>query len=109
MLIRHYHLISPEELTEAVRRKSILLGYYDGRLVGFIGEHLEGSLGILYVLPEYRRKGIGTALQTCLIAGTMEKGFIPFGQVEKDNRESLRLQEKIEMTRSEDLIVWMWK
>ena len=109
MLIEHYQLISPEEFAEVVRRKSVLLGYDQGHLVGFIGEHLEGSMGILYVLPEYRRRGFGTALQTCFIARTMEKGFVPFGQVEKDNQGSLSLQERIGMTCSEDLSVWMWK
>lgn len=109
MLTRHYQLISPEELAEVVRRKSILLGYDRGRLVGFIGEHLEGSMGLLYVLPEYRRRGFGVALQASFMARTMDEGFIPFGQVEKDNQSSLRLQEKLGMTRSDDLIVWMWK
>lgn len=108
MLINHYQMISPEELAEVIRRKSILLGYDQGHLVGFIGEHLEGSMGILYIFPEYRRRGFGTALQTYLIARTIEKGFIPFGQVEKDNQKSRRLQEKIGMTCADDLIVWMW-
>ena len=109
VLIDTYHMIRPEELAEVVRRKSILMGYDQGRLVGFIGEHLEGSMGILYVFPEYRHRGFGTALQSYLIAKTMEKGFVPFGQIEKDNLNSLRLQEKIGMTCSDDLIVWMWK
>lgn len=109
MLIENYHLISPEELKEAVKRKSILLGYDQGHLIGFIGEHLEGSMGILYVFPEYRHRGFGTALQTHLIVETMEKGYIPFGQVVKGNDASLRLQKKLGMTQSENLIVWMWK
>ena len=109
VLLEHYHLISPEELAEVVRRRSILLGYFRGHLAGFIGEHLEGSMGILYVLPQYRRKGFGTALQKHLIVKTMENGYIPFGQVEKDNIESLRLQKKIGMTCSDRPIVWMWK
>ncbi len=109
MLTRHYHMISPKELAEVVRRKSILLGYDRERLVGFIGEHLEGSMGILYVLPEYRRRGFGAALQACFMARTMDEGFSPFGQVEKDNLNSLKLQETLGMTRSDDLIVWMWK
>ena len=104
-----YHLITPEELELVVKRRSILLGYFEGRFVGFIGEHLEGSMGILYVFPEYRRRGFGTALQKRLIAKTMEEGFIPFGQVEKDNRGSLELQKKLGMTVSDNLIVWMWK
>ena len=74
-----------------------------------IGEHLEGSMGLLYVFPAYRHRGFGAALQTYLIARTMEKGYIPFGQVEKGNHASLALQKKLGMTRSDNLIVWMWK
>ena len=44
-----------------------------------------------------------------LIAKTMDEGYIPFGQVEKENQASLHLQKKIGMTQSENLIVWMWK
>ncbi len=109
MLMENYDLISPEELEKVVGRQSILLGYDQGQLIGFIGEHLEGSMGLLYVFPEYRRRGFGSVLQKHLIARTMEQGFIPFGQVKKDNLASLKLQEKLGMTRSENLIAWMWK
>ncbi len=109
MLAEHYQAISEEELAAVVRRRSILLGYRESRLVGFIGEHLEGSMGLLYVFPEYRRRGFGAALQTYGIAKTMEAGFIPFGQVEKDNQASLRLQKRLGMTQSDNLMVWMWK
>ena len=109
VLTRTYHLISPEELEKVVRRGSVLLGYDRDCLVGFIGEHLEGSMGILYVFPEYRRRGFGTILQNAYISRTMEKGFVPFGQVEKSNLNSLKLQRKVGMTLSDNLIVWMWK
>ena len=86
-----------------------MLGYEGDHPVGFIGEHLEGSMGILYVFPAYRHKGYGAALQKQMIASTMDRGFVPFGQVEKSNLASLRLQEKLGMTRSDNLIVWMWR
>ena len=109
MLMKNYRMISPEELKQVVGRRSILLGYDQDRLVGFVGEHLEGSMGLLYVFPEYRRRGFAAALQKRLIAKTMEAGYIPFGQVEKGNVASLNLQKKIGMTQSDRLIVWMWK
>lgn len=109
MLVENYDLVSPEELAQIVRRQKMLLGYDGERLIGFMGEHLEGSMGLLYVFPEYRHKGFGAALQRHLMARTMEDGFVPFGQVEKDNLASLRLQAKLGMTQSERLIVWMWK
>ena len=39
----------------------------------------------------------------------MKKGYIPFGQVKKENRASLAQKKKPGKTRSGDLIVWMWK
>ena len=109
MLIENYDMISPEELAEIVDRKNIFLGYHRDKLVGFIGEHLEGSMGILYVFPEYRQRGFGTALQSCMINETIKRGFVPFGQVEKDNSNSLKLQKKLGMSCSDGLIVWMWR
>jgi GNAT superfamily N-acetyltransferase len=109
LLLEYYRRISPEELAQVVSRGSVLLGYDGDRLVGFIGEHLEGSMGLLYVLPEYRRRGWGAALQKRLLAETLDAGFLPFGQVEQHNLASLRLQKKLGMTVSDRLIVWMWK
>ena len=108
-LTKNYHMLSEEELEQIVLRKSILLGYYNDQLVGFIGEHLEGSMGLLYVFPEYRHRGFGAELQRHLMARTIDEGFIPFGQVEKDNLASLNLQKKLGMTVSDNQIVWMWK
>ena len=97
MLTQSYHMISPKEMAMVVDRKTMFLGYNGDQLVGFIGEHLEGSMGLLYVFPEFRRRGFAAALQRRLIARTMERGFVPFGQVEKDNLASLRLQEKLNL------------
>ena len=109
LLIRTYHLISPEEMTQVVERGTMLIGYRQDQLIGFIGEHLEGSLGLLYVFPEFRKQGFATALEKEAIARTLAKGFVPFGQVEKDNAASLKLQEKLGLARSEGLICWMWR
>ena len=63
----------------------------------------------MYVFPEFRRRGYASVLEKRYIAETMRKGFIPFGQVEIHNAASLKLQEKIGMTQSENTICWMWK
>ena len=94
---------------KVVERGSILLGYHRERLIGFIGEHLEGSMGLLYVFPEFRRQGFGSALEKICISETLKKSFIPFGQVEKDNQASLALQKRIGMTVSDRLLCWMWR
>ena len=109
LLIATYDLVSADELERIVLRKRLILGYDHGKLIGFIGEHLEGSMGLLYVFPEFRRKGYAVALEKSMIVKTLSEGYIPFGQVEKNNRASVLLQKKIGMTISDRLICWMWK
>ena len=109
LLLSCYDLISPEELEQVVVRRSVLLGCVSGQPVGFIGGHLEGSMGLLYIFPEFRRRGYGAALENRLIAKTLKAGFVPFGQVEAGNAGSLRLQKRLGMTLSDKPILWMWK
>ena len=108
-LTENYSHISPAEMEQVVSRRSMLIGYAGKTPVGFIGEHLEGSMGLLYILPEFRRRGYAEALEKTLIKNTLQSGFVPFCQVEKDNSASLALQRKIGMTVSDRLICWMWK
>ncbi|MBQ9009760.1 MAG: GNAT family N-acetyltransferase [Clostridia bacterium] len=109
VLVENYHLVGPEELKKDVKRGAVWLGYSQNQLVGFIGEHAEGSMGMLFIFPEYRQMGFGGALESHLIARTMERGFVPFAQVVKENRASLELQRKLGMSISENLVVWMWR
>ena len=80
----------------------------DGECVGFIGFHGEGSMGLLTVLPEYRRKGIGEALETKNINRRVSEGRIPYGHVVVGNEKSLGLQRKRGMTLSENLVTWVF-
>lgn len=109
IIAENYHHVSEQELREIVERGSILLGYHKGQLVGFIGEHLEGSMGLLYIFPAFRRMGFATSLENAKIAEMMKKGFVPFAQIDKNNHPSLGLQEKLGMTRSDHTILWLWK
>ena len=36
--------------------------FVDGQLAGFVGEHSEGSMGMLEIFPAYRRRGLGYSL-----------------------------------------------
>ena len=67
----------------------------NGRLAAFAGTHAEGSMGMLEVLPDHRRRGMGEALEACLIARQLEKGWVPFCQIFDGNEPSLRLQKKL--------------
>ena len=94
-------------IAEAIGR-GMLGAFVDGRPAGFAGFHDEGSIGMLEVLPGYRRRGIGEALECGMIRLALEKGQYAFGQVVTDNRPSLVLQEKMGMTRSKEPLFWLF-
>jgi ribosomal protein S18 acetylase RimI-like enzyme len=43
------------------------VGLSNETVIGFIGIHDEGSIGLLYVRPEYRKMGYGEFLQILLL------------------------------------------
>ena len=65
--------------------------FVDDKLAGFIGEHEEGSMGMLEVLPEYRRRGLGSQLDYFNIRREREMGHIPFGQILVSNALSVKM------------------
>ena len=61
----HYSEIgSPEYVTERILHGAVYGAFYEEKIVGFIADHEEGSIGMLYVLPEYRKRHVAMALET---------------------------------------------
>ena len=84
-----------------------MLGLFDGeKLAGFIGVPAEGSLGMLEVLPPYRRRGYGLVLQLAIIRAALAEGRYAYGQVAEHNAASLALQQKAGMTVCPEKIYW---
>lgn len=94
-------------MEEAIDR-GMLGAFVAGKPAGFIATHIEGSMGMLEVLPQYRRKGIGEALLLAMTSFCLEQGKYPYGQVFTDNGPSLALQRKVGMTLSEELLFWLF-
>lgn len=93
---------------EARIREGVMYGaFVEGRQVGFIGMHSEGSLGLLYVEEAYRRQGIARSLEAYMINRTLEKGWTPYGHVIVGNEGSLALQEKMGLYRSDRTVWWL--
>lgn len=91
----HYHLASPGYLAQRVACGA-MYGAFDGEaLAGFIGLHAEGTVGLLEVLPQYRRRGVATLLQSYLTNLELSRGHIPYGQVFDGNEPSLALQRSL--------------
>lgn len=84
-----------------------LYGAFEGEtLMGFIGRHAEGSMGLLEVLPQYRRRGLGRQLQAHMIGLELSRNRVPYGQVFLDNEVSLALQHSLGMNCSMGQLYW---
>lgn len=106
-VLQYYSMLSGEELRQVVLRGNLFLGCRDGELVGFVGEHLEGSMGLLEVLPGYRRCGYGEELERYMIARQLGRGRIPYCQIVEGNAASLALQKKLGLNFSEGFVYWL--
>lgn len=100
---------APDYLKGRIERGWMYGAFVDGELAGFAGMHGEGSLGMLEVLPQYRGRHIGKALETYMINLSLEKGMTPFGQVAVENEVSKKLQESLGLYFSKQLVYWMGK
>ncbi len=81
----------------------------DGNMAGFIGTHTEGSMGMLEILPQFRRRGIAYALEAHMIDHLLTHGRTPYGQIVEGNEASLCLQRRLHMEISKDRLVWLFR
>jgi tRNA (guanine37-N1)-methyltransferase len=103
----HYHYETAEYLEQRLQA-GVMYGAFAGeRLVGFIGTHSEGSMGMLYVEQDFRRQGIARSLEAYCINRSIEKGWIPYGHVMNDNAVSAGLQEKMGFYKADEPVWWL--
>ena len=89
-------------------REGVLLGaFVDGKLAGFTGRHVQGALGMLEVLPEYRRRGIAAALESAAINRELNEGHVPYGQIVIGNNASRAVQAKLGMSFADKNVWWL--
>ncbi len=86
----------------------VMLGALEGEtLAGIIGIHGEGSMGLLEVRPDYRRRGVAALLEAHMICRLLAQGETPYGSVRTDNVPSLALQRSLGMTFSSPSFHWL--
>ncbi|MCQ2530914.1 MAG: GNAT family N-acetyltransferase [Lachnospiraceae bacterium] len=81
--------------------------YLDGQIMGFIGLHNEGAVGLLHIDKAHREKGFGYEMAAFMLAHQMEKGRIPYGQIYESNKASLELNASLGMELSEGRLYWV--
>lgn len=85
-------------------------GLFEGdELAGFIGMHSEGSIGMLEVLPQFRRRGYGFLLEAYVLNLHIKNGWIPYCHVIDGNDPSNSLQAKLGYTKAGLPAIWIHK
>ncbi len=103
----HHDIYSLEDIQERIGAGALFGAFVEGGLAGFAGFHREGGMGMLEVLPQYRRRGIGEALEQYLIRFFLERGWTPFCQVFLGNEPSEALQKKLGLRRAQGRVYWI--
>ena len=108
-VLENYH--NPGAYESHIRQRiaeGMLGGLVDGELAGFAGIHQEGALGMLEVLPQFRRRGLAEVLEAAIIARQLERGRFPYCHVRRGNTASEALQRKLGLTFDENrTLYWL--
>lgn len=82
--------------------------FIDGELVGFVGTHSEHSIGMLEVLPNYQRMGVGSVLLSFISNLHMESGVVPFAHIVDGNLKSYNLFVKNKFAMLDKQVYWCY-
>lgn len=108
-LTEHYAMEDEDYLKDRILNGAMYGAFVEEKLVGFVGVHDEGSMGLLYVEEKYRRRGIGESLEAFLINRQREQGYTPYAHIVVGNEISLKLQNRMGLLASQESIWWLGK
>lgn len=103
-VLKTYH---NEDYIHQLFDRNRILGYYSNHnLIGYIAKHIDGSIGALYVTPQYRNQGYGMEI----LKGATYYFDDPliYSQVMDDNIISIKLHNNLNIHQSTPKIYWMY-
>lgn len=103
-----YDLDDRAGLAKLRDRGMLFAGFAGEEFVGYVGRHREGSVGLLNVFPQYRRRGYGQELETFILNQVVAAGERPYCQIFEGNAASLALQAKLGWLLAEKPICWLF-
>lgn len=103
-----YHSFSdPKYIRNRLAAGAMQGAFREGELAGFIGMHAEGSVGLLEVLPAFRRQGVATALMNHMVNRCLARGWIPFSQIWEGNQASFALHRRVGWSFCQEPLFWV--
>lgn len=101
------YTINSDYIRSRLEANALSGAFIHNTLCGFIGQHTEGSIGMLEVFPEYKGKGIGIQLEISAINEALSAKRYVYGQVTEDNLASMSLQKKLGLELSKNKVYWL--
>jgi len=109
IVIENYDVdVGMDYLHKSIKEGRIFGGFADSSLIGFVGIHAEGSIGLLKVFDAYLEKGYGTALAGHITNYQLSQGIVPFAQIGINNNASLSVFAKLGFSISSECVYWMF-
>lgn len=105
----HYHPVTPEYVKDRLLAGVMYGAFVEERLVGFVGVHAGGNIGMIYVEEAYRGQEIAASLEAYCINRMLERGRTPYVHVPEENVAAVHLQEKLGLYQAGDSFWWMEK
>ena len=103
----YYRNGNDEPYLKGCIKRGMLKAHYGESIIGFVGEHPEHALGLLFVDENYRRQGIGGSLEKAMINKVLEEGRVPIEHVVITNENSKKLQASIpDMNKDDGYVYW---
>ncbi len=106
-VIANYTMNGPAYVRQRFADQAMYGAFRGDTLLGFIGTHVQGAMGLLFVFPEHRRQGVAELLVTDLGNRLLDQGFRPYDHIVVGNTASERLQRKLGFTVSTRRLCWL--
>lgn len=103
----HYAIGGAAYIRERIAAGAMYGAFLENRLLGFVGVHNDGSMGMLFVDEAHRGQGLALSLEAYCINRICEKNMVPYGHIVTGNEASLRLQEKLGLYPSSGKVWWL--
>jgi len=107
VISENYSMDGPDYIRARIDAGEMWGAFRDAELLGFIGLHEEGSMGMLQVFEPYRRQGVAEYLVTDLANRMLAQGRVPHDHIILGNLASEALQRKLGFSISTRRLWWM--
>jgi len=105
---QNYHLLCDASYIKDRIISGVMMGIKkEGQLAGFMGMHAEGAMGMLEILPQFRRQGFASLLEKKYCRYLLNQGRIPYCDIIMDNTPSLALHKKLGFEFEEHSVWWL--